>query len=91
MYIQQRQGRIPEATAKHFMQQLGLSEPSVSFAQLPFFACRVNDLLLLHELKHINVHAHVFAAASGLKILRDNNLIHRDLKPQVWLPSPLLF
>ncbi|XP_009796102.1 serine/threonine-protein kinase ATG1c-like isoform X1 [Nicotiana tabacum] len=47
MYIQQRQGRIPEATAKHFMQQL----------------------------------------ASGLKILRDNNLIHRDLKPQNLLLS----
>ncbi|KAI3474139.1 hypothetical protein Pfo_028927 [Paulownia fortunei] len=42
MYIQQRQGRIPEATAKHFMQQL----------------------------------------AEGLKVLRENNLIHRDLKPQ---------
>ncbi|CAN4116024.1 unnamed protein product [Withania somnifera] len=47
MYIQQRQGRIPEETAKHFMQQL----------------------------------------ASGLKILRDNNLIHRDLKPQNLLLS----
>ncbi|XP_059305522.1 serine/threonine-protein kinase ATG1c-like isoform X2 [Lycium ferocissimum] len=47
MYIQQRQGKIPEATAKHFMQQL----------------------------------------ASGLKILRDNNLIHRDLKPQNLLLS----
>lgn len=22
---------------------------------------------------------------AGLQILRDNNLIHRDLKPQVWL------
>lgn len=32
MYIQQHQGRIPEATAKHFMQQLGLSEPSISLA-----------------------------------------------------------
>lgn len=42
MYIQRRQGRIAEATAKHFMQQL----------------------------------------ASGLKVLRENNLIHRDLKPQ---------
>ncbi|KAJ8550994.1 hypothetical protein K7X08_000364 [Anisodus acutangulus] len=47
MYIQQRHGKIPEATAKHFMQQL----------------------------------------ASGLKILRDNNLIHRDLKPQNLLLS----
>ncbi|KAK4345677.1 hypothetical protein RND71_035853 [Anisodus tanguticus] len=47
MYIQRRQGRIPEATAKHFMQQL----------------------------------------ASGLKILRENNLIHRDLKPQNLLLS----
>ncbi|KAL3536445.1 hypothetical protein ACH5RR_004906 [Cinchona calisaya] len=42
VYVQQRQGRIPEAIAKHFMQQL----------------------------------------ASGLKVLRENNLIHRDLKPQ---------
>ncbi|KAL9247128.1 hypothetical protein vseg_020593 [Gypsophila vaccaria] len=41
MYIQ-RHGRVPEATAKHFMLQL----------------------------------------AAGLKILRENNLIHRDLKPQ---------
>ncbi|KAJ8570726.1 hypothetical protein K7X08_037698 [Anisodus acutangulus] len=49
MYIQRRQGRIPEATAKHFMQQL----------------------------------------ASGLKILRENNLIHRDLKPQNLLLSAL--
>ncbi|XP_016473571.2 serine/threonine-protein kinase ATG1c-like isoform X1 [Nicotiana tabacum] len=47
MYIQRRQGRITEATAKHFMQQL----------------------------------------ASGLKILRENNLIHRDLKPQNLLLS----
>ncbi|OVA15566.1 Protein kinase domain [Macleaya cordata] len=41
MYLQ-RHGRVPEATAKHFMQQL----------------------------------------AAGLQILRENNLIHRDLKPQ---------
>ncbi|KAG6434352.1 hypothetical protein SASPL_105982 [Salvia splendens] len=47
MYIQQRQGKVSEATAKHFMQQL----------------------------------------AKGLKILRDNNLIHRDLKPQNLLLS----
>ncbi|XP_042000684.1 serine/threonine-protein kinase ATG1c-like isoform X1 [Salvia splendens] len=47
MYIQQRQGKVSEATAKHFMQQL----------------------------------------AEGLKILRDNNLIHRDLKPQNLLLS----
>ncbi|XP_020539993.1 serine/threonine-protein kinase ATG1c isoform X1 [Jatropha curcas] len=46
MYIQ-RHGRVPEATAKHFMQQL----------------------------------------AAGLQILRDNNLIHRDLKPQNLLLS----
>ncbi|CAI9766251.1 unnamed protein product [Fraxinus pennsylvanica] len=42
MYINQHHGRIPEAIAKHFMQQL----------------------------------------VEGLKILRENNLIHRDLKPQ---------
>ncbi|KAL8504714.1 hypothetical protein ACS0TY_016048 [Phlomoides rotata] len=42
MYIQQRHGKVPEVTAKHFMQQL----------------------------------------AKGLKVLRENNLIHRDLKPQ---------
>ncbi|KAK4478527.1 hypothetical protein RD792_014007 [Penstemon davidsonii] len=47
MYLHQRQGRIPEATSKHFMQQLG----------------------------------------EGLKVLRDNNLIHRDLKPQNLLLS----
>ncbi|KAF9679978.1 hypothetical protein SADUNF_Sadunf06G0072200 [Salix dunnii] len=41
MYIQ-RHGKVSEAIAKHFMQQL----------------------------------------AAGLQILRDNNLIHRDLKPQ---------
>ncbi|KAJ6755836.1 SERINE/THREONINE-PROTEIN KINASE ATG1B [Salix purpurea] len=46
MYIQ-RHGRVPEATANHFMQQL----------------------------------------AAGLQILRDNNLIHRDLKPQNLLLS----
>lgn len=46
MYIH-RHGRVPEATAKHFMQQL----------------------------------------AAGLQILRDNNLIHRDLKPQNLLLS----
>lgn len=46
MYIQ-RHGRVPEATAKHFMLQL----------------------------------------AAGLKVLRDNNLIHRDLKPQNLLLS----
>ncbi|TKY63311.1 Serine/threonine-protein kinase ATG1 [Spatholobus suberectus] len=46
MYIQQH-GRVPEATAKHFMQQL----------------------------------------AAGLQVLRDNNLIHRDLKPQNLLLS----
>ncbi|KAL6998834.1 Serine/threonine-protein kinase ATG1c [Sarracenia purpurea var. burkii] len=47
IYIQQRQGRVPEATAKYFMQQL----------------------------------------AAGLQILRENNLIHRDLKPQNLLLS----
>ncbi|KAI8556706.1 hypothetical protein RHMOL_Rhmol05G0274700 [Rhododendron molle] len=47
MYIQQRKGRVPEATAKYFMHQL----------------------------------------AAGLQILRDNNLIHRDLKPQNLLLS----
>ncbi|KAJ6871742.1 hypothetical protein NC652_037180 [Populus alba x Populus x berolinensis] len=46
MYIQ-RHGRVPEAIANHFMQQL----------------------------------------AAGLQILRDNNLIHRDLKPQNLLLS----
>ncbi|KAL3640670.1 hypothetical protein CASFOL_015638 [Castilleja foliolosa] len=47
IFIQQRQGRIAEETAKHFMQQL----------------------------------------AEGLKVLRENNLIHRDLKPQNLLLS----
>ncbi|PIM98854.1 Serine/threonine-protein kinase involved in autophagy [Handroanthus impetiginosus] len=47
MYIQQRQGKIPEATTKHFMQQL----------------------------------------AEGLKVLHQNNLMHRDLKPQNLLLS----
>ncbi|CAK8574943.1 unnamed protein product [Lathyrus sativus] len=46
MYIQ-RHGKVPEATAKHFMLQL----------------------------------------AAGLQVLRDNNLIHRDLKPQNLLLS----
>ncbi|XVF55188.1 hypothetical protein PTKIN_Ptkin06aG0016800 [Pterospermum kingtungense] len=46
MYIT-RHGSVPEATAKHFMQQL----------------------------------------AAGLQVLRDNNLIHRDLKPQNLLLS----
>ncbi|XP_027334507.1 serine/threonine-protein kinase ATG1c isoform X2 [Abrus precatorius] len=46
LYIQ-RHGRVLEATAKHFMQQL----------------------------------------AAGLQVLRDNNLIHRDLKPQNLLLS----
>ncbi|KAL7169826.1 hypothetical protein ACSBR2_034794 [Camellia fascicularis] len=47
MYIHQRRGRVPESTAKHFMQQL----------------------------------------AAGLQILRENNFIHRDLKPQNLLLS----
>jgi len=47
MYIRRRQGRVSEATTKHFMQQL----------------------------------------AVGLQILRKNNLIHRDLKPQNLLLS----
>ncbi|XP_020573156.1 serine/threonine-protein kinase ATG1c-like isoform X2 [Phalaenopsis equestris] len=46
LYLQ-RHGRVSEATAKHFMQQL----------------------------------------ASGLQVLHDNNLIHRDLKPQNLLLS----
>ncbi|MBA0726589.1 hypothetical protein Golax_002409 [Gossypium laxum] len=46
MYVT-RYGSVPEATAKHFMQQL----------------------------------------AAGLLVLRDNNLIHRDLKPQNLLLS----
>ncbi|PNY08701.1 serine/threonine kinase family protein [Trifolium pratense] len=52
LYIQ-RHGRVPEATAKHFMLQLG--------------GLRVT--------------------AAGLQVLRDNNLIHRDLKPQNLLLS----
>jgi serine/threonine protein kinase len=28
-----------------------------------------------------------FLAASGLQMLRDNNVVHRDLKPQVILPD----
>ncbi|KAJ4971627.1 hypothetical protein NE237_004726 [Protea cynaroides] len=47
VFIQRHGGRIPEATAKHFMQHL----------------------------------------AAGLLILRENNLIHRDLKPQNLLLS----
>ncbi|XP_042510532.1 serine/threonine-protein kinase ATG1c-like isoform X2 [Macadamia integrifolia] len=47
IFIQRHGGRVPEATAKHFMQQL----------------------------------------AAGLQILRENNLIHRDLKPQNLLLS----
>lgn len=43
----QRHGRVPEATAKHFMQQL----------------------------------------AAGLQVLRENNVVHRDLKPQNLLLS----
>ncbi|GMH26521.1 hypothetical protein Nepgr_028364 [Nepenthes gracilis] len=46
VYIQ-RHGKVPEATAKHFMQQL----------------------------------------AAGLQVLREHNLIHRDLKPQNLLLS----
>lgn len=46
MYIQSH-GRVPESTAKHFMQQL----------------------------------------AAGLKVLRENHLVHRDLKPQNLLLS----
>ncbi|CAJ1949423.1 unnamed protein product [Sphenostylis stenocarpa] len=46
LYIQHH-GRVPETTAKYFMQQL----------------------------------------AAGLQVLRDNNLIHRDLKPQNLLLS----
>ncbi|CAM8970787.1 unnamed protein product [Rhodiola kirilowii] len=46
MYIN-RNGKVPEVTAKHFMQQL----------------------------------------AAGLQVLRDNNMIHRDLKPQNLLLS----
>nr|KYP40691.1 Serine/threonine-protein kinase atg1 [Cajanus cajan] len=49
MYIQGH-GKVPEATAKHFMQQL----------------------------------------AASLQVLRDNNLIHRDLKPQVFILINLL-
>ncbi|KAL2485188.1 Protein kinase superfamily protein [Abeliophyllum distichum] len=46
-YIRQRQGKLPEATVKHFMQQL----------------------------------------VAGLKILHENKVIHRDLKPQNLLLS----
>ncbi|PPD99455.1 hypothetical protein GOBAR_DD03531 [Gossypium barbadense] len=53
-----RYGSVPEATAKHFMQQLVTQDSS-------------NHLL----------------AAAGLLVLRDNNLIHRDLKPQNLLLS----
>ncbi|KAL0915141.1 hypothetical protein M5K25_015540 [Dendrobium thyrsiflorum] len=56
MYIQ-RHGRVSEATAKHFMQQLDIY----------IFSCTAN----------------------GLQVLRDNNLIHRDLKPQNLLLSTM--
>lgn len=48
----------------------------------------MSEFLLLDEFKDTNFH--FFTVASGLKILRDNNLIHRDLKPQVSLPSTVL-
>lgn len=79
MYIQQRQGRVPEATAKYFMHQLG-TWTSFSFQEVKFSHL---------QLAFTDGHQIVDHAAAGLQILRDNNLIHRDLKPQVCYKLPL--
>jgi serine/threonine-protein kinase ULK/ATG1 len=67
LYIQ-RHGRVPEATAKHFMLQLGMFQ--LFIAVFSFYVFSVNK-------------GELCGTAAGLQVLRDNNLIHRDLKPQV--------
>lgn len=81
MYIQQRQGRVPEATAKYFMHQLG------TFDIFFFLCCLVFPSSTCLPFTDGN---QVSYAAAGLQILRDNNLIHRDLKPQVGYDTPCL-
>lgn len=67
MYIQ-RHGKVPEATAKHFMLQLGMFH---LFIACVFLLCSSGNK------------GEFCVTAAGLQVLRDNNLIHRDLKPQV--------
>lgn len=64
-------GKVSEVVARHFMRQLGMS--LLAFAY--FVANSLANLCLNHVLL-------VFPGA-GLQVLRNNNLIHRDLKPQV--------
>lgn len=74
VYVQ-RHGSVSEATAKHFMQQLGKSYWHFCFLVL----------FWLTEPCFISLDNFLNVTAAGLQVLRDNNIIHRDLKPQVCL------
>ena len=89
MYIQQRQGKVSEATAKHFMQQLGFTLLFFFFLFFILLSLLSSCLCFSCRITHPSYISSF--AAEGLKILRDNNLIHRDLKPQVCIKSYLYF
>jgi serine/threonine-protein kinase ULK/ATG1 len=73
-YIQ-RYGKVTDLVARHFMRQLGMYFVRV----VVIFAD--NSLELWSEtLVEPSVG---FVSGAGLQVLRNNNLIHRDLKPQV--------
>ncbi|KAF3780284.1 Serine/threonine-protein kinase [Nymphaea thermarum] len=78
MYIHNH-GKVPEATAKHFMHQLGMFSLLVSFC---LSSCGYNH----HQVGSYLIR-HISSTASGLSILREHNIIHRDLKPQNLLLS----
>jgi serine/threonine-protein kinase ULK2 len=63
-----KHGRLPEATAKDLMRQLGM----VLMLGPGFLMCSSASLCCFG-----------CSSAEGLKVLRGRNIVHRDLKPQV--------
>jgi len=76
-YIQ-RYGKVTEMVARHFMRQLGMY---VVLEGLLLFANYGDNLVVLFRVEIKTIFW--FVSGAGLQVLRNNNLIHRDLKPQV--------
>lgn len=87
-YIQ-RYGRVSQAVARHFMRQLGVYHCCKFYvftwsevAWNVYFVSLVSTIVVVYKVL-MCVRFFMACSASGLQVLRENNLIHRDLKPQV--------